>query len=95
MIQSVDSLSLAQEINKRADEAAKTVPVLLEVNLAGEASNVLVADLDAASRIGELAGRVLGGLQNQVSGILSNITQAGSLPLVGSLPLGNLPLSGL
>jgi pyridoxal phosphate enzyme (YggS family) len=38
MIQSVDSLSLAQEINKRAEEAAKTMPVLLEVNLAGEAS---------------------------------------------------------
>jgi len=38
MIQSVDSLSLAQEINKRAGEAAKTMPVLLEVNLAGEAS---------------------------------------------------------
>ncbi len=38
MIQSVDSLSLAQEINKRANEAAKTMPVLLEVNLAGEAS---------------------------------------------------------
>ena len=38
MIQSVDSLSLAQEINKRADEAAKTMPVLLEINLAGEAS---------------------------------------------------------
>jgi PLP dependent protein len=38
MIQGVDSLSLAQEINKRADEAAKTMPVLLEVNLAGEAS---------------------------------------------------------
>ncbi|HEY1490615.1 MAG TPA: YggS family pyridoxal phosphate-dependent enzyme [Verrucomicrobiae bacterium] len=38
MIQSVDSLPLAQEINKRAAEAAKTMPVLLEVNLAGEAS---------------------------------------------------------
>jgi PLP dependent protein len=38
MIQSVDSLSLAQEINKRAAEAAKTMPLLLEVNLAGEAS---------------------------------------------------------
>ena len=38
MIQSVDSLPLAQEINRRADEAAKTMPVLLEVNLAGEAS---------------------------------------------------------
>ena len=38
MIHSVDSFSLAQEISKRADEAAKTMPVLLEVNLAGEAS---------------------------------------------------------
>src|ERR1022692_3950054 len=32
MIQCVDSLSLAQEINKRAAEAAKTMPVLLELN---------------------------------------------------------------
>ena len=38
MIQSVDSLSLAQEINKRAEQAARTMPVLLEVNVAGEAS---------------------------------------------------------
>jgi pyridoxal phosphate enzyme (YggS family) len=38
MIESVDSLNLAREINKRAGEAAKTMPVLLEVNLAGEAS---------------------------------------------------------
>jgi pyridoxal phosphate enzyme (YggS family) len=38
MIQSVDSLPLAREINKRADEAAKTMPILLEINLAGEAS---------------------------------------------------------
>ena len=38
MIQSVDSLHLAQEINKRAEQAAKTIPILLEVNAAGEAS---------------------------------------------------------
>lgn len=38
MIQSVDSLHLAEEINKRAEQAAKTMPVLLEVNAAGEAS---------------------------------------------------------
>ena len=38
MIQSVDSLSLAQEINKRAEQAATTMPVLMEVNVAGEAS---------------------------------------------------------
>jgi hypothetical protein len=38
MIQSVDGLHLAVEINKWADKAAKTMPVLLEVNVAGEAS---------------------------------------------------------
>ena len=38
MIQSVDSLAIAQEINKRADQASKTMPVLLEINVAGEAS---------------------------------------------------------
>src|SRR6266516_7813116 len=38
LIQSVDSLELAEEINKRAGQAAKTMPILLEVNIAGEAS---------------------------------------------------------
>lgn len=38
MIQSVDSLNLAEEIAKRAEQAAKTMPVLLEVNAVGEAS---------------------------------------------------------
>jgi pyridoxal phosphate enzyme (YggS family) len=38
MIQSVDSLELAEEINKRAGQAAKTLPILLEVNIAGEAT---------------------------------------------------------
>ena len=38
MIESVDSLALAQEINKRAEAAAKRMPILLEVNVAGEAS---------------------------------------------------------
>ncbi|MEI6197972.1 MAG: YggS family pyridoxal phosphate-dependent enzyme [Verrucomicrobiota bacterium] len=57
MIQSVDSLALAQEINKRADEAAKTMPVLLEVNLAGEASKfgyppkALLAELNAINAL--------------------------------------------
>ena len=37
MIQSVDSFALAQEINKFAGNAAKTMPILLEVNVAGEA----------------------------------------------------------
>ena len=38
MIQSVDSLTLAQEIDKWADKSAKTMPILLEVNIAGESS---------------------------------------------------------
>jgi hypothetical protein len=38
MIQSVDSLHLAQEINKRAEQTAKRMAILLEVNVAGEAS---------------------------------------------------------
>ena len=38
MIQSVDSLPLAVEINQWAGHFAKTMPVLLEVNIAGESS---------------------------------------------------------
>jgi len=38
MIQSVDSLRLAEEIQTCADKAARTMPVLLEVNVAGESS---------------------------------------------------------
>jgi pyridoxal phosphate enzyme (YggS family) len=38
MIQSVDSLALAQEISRRADAVAKTMPILLEVNAHGESS---------------------------------------------------------
>ncbi|MCL5098245.1 MAG: YggS family pyridoxal phosphate-dependent enzyme [Candidatus Omnitrophica bacterium] len=38
MIQSVDSLALAREISKWAAQSAKTMPILLEVNIAGEAS---------------------------------------------------------
>jgi pyridoxal phosphate enzyme (YggS family) len=38
MIQSVDSMHLAEEIDKRAEQASKTMPILLEVNIVGEAS---------------------------------------------------------
>src|SRR6185295_11000828 len=38
MIESVDSLSLAQEVNKAAEKWGKTMPILLEVNVAGESS---------------------------------------------------------
>src|SRR5437870_4756079 len=37
-IQSVDSLHLADELNRRAEQAARTIPILLEVNVGGEGS---------------------------------------------------------
>lgn len=38
MIQGVDSLNIAREISKRVAQAGKTMPILLEVNVAGEGS---------------------------------------------------------
>jgi pyridoxal phosphate enzyme (YggS family) len=38
MIEAVDSLALAEELSKRAEQAARTVPILLEINIVGEAS---------------------------------------------------------
>jgi pyridoxal phosphate enzyme (YggS family) len=52
MIESVDSLALAQEINKWADKSAKTMRILLEVNVTGESSkfgyrpDALLAELE-------------------------------------------------
>jgi PLP dependent protein len=36
MVQSVDTLALARELNKGAEKQSKTMPILLEVNVAGE-----------------------------------------------------------
>lgn len=52
LIQSIDSLHLATELNKRCEQAAKTMPVLLEINVAGESSkfgyspNKMLAELN-------------------------------------------------
>ncbi len=43
LIQSVDSLRVAQEISKRAAKAGRTQPVLIEVNVSGEDSKFGVA----------------------------------------------------
>jgi PLP dependent protein len=57
MIQSIDSLPLAQEINKWAEKSAKNARILLEVNLAGEASkfgyrpNLLAEELKALNAL--------------------------------------------
>src|SRR5258705_10856685 len=60
MVQGVDSLHLAEELNKRAEQAAKTMPILLEVNSAGEASKFgyspekLLAELPAINALPRL-----------------------------------------
>jgi pyridoxal phosphate enzyme (YggS family) len=57
MIQGVDSLAIAQEISKRAGQAAKTMPILIEVNVAGEGSKFgyapekLLAELEALNAL--------------------------------------------
>ena len=58
MIQSTDSLALAEEVNKWAEKLGKHVPVLLEVNTAGEASKygfgpetIPVEEINALSRL--------------------------------------------
>ena len=53
MIHAVDSVRLAAELNKRCEQAAKVMPVLLEVNVSGEGSKhgftpaAVVAAMDA------------------------------------------------
>jgi PLP dependent protein len=60
MIQGVDSLHVAAEINRRAEQASRTVPILLEVNIVGEGSKFgyapdrLLADLSAINALPRL-----------------------------------------
>jgi PLP dependent protein len=54
MIQSVDSLSLAQEIDKWADKQAKTVPILLETNIGGESSKFGYAPARLLNELGQI-----------------------------------------
>jgi pyridoxal phosphate enzyme (YggS family) len=60
MIQGVDNADIAREISKRAEQAARTMPVLLEVNVAGEASKFgyppeqLLAELKALNALPRL-----------------------------------------
>jgi PLP dependent protein len=54
MIQGVDSLALAREISKRCEPAARTMPVLLEVNVAGEASKFGYAPERLLAELAEL-----------------------------------------
>jgi len=54
MVQGVDSLALAREISKRCEQAAKTLPILLEVNVAGEASKFGYAPERLLAELNEL-----------------------------------------
>ena len=54
MIQGVDSLAIAQEISKRAAQAGKTIPILIEVNVAGEASKFGYAPEKLLAELNEL-----------------------------------------
>jgi hypothetical protein len=56
MIQGVDSFRLAQEINQRAEQASRTVPILLEVNTGGEASKFGYRPDRLLSEFGEING---------------------------------------
>jgi PLP dependent protein len=65
MVQSVDSLKLAEELDRRAEQAGKRISILLEVNILGEASKFgyrpdhLLADLGALNRLPRLELRGL------------------------------------
>jgi PLP dependent protein len=54
MIHSVDSLHLAAELDRCAERAAKTVRILLEVNVAGEASKYGYAPAQLLAELAEL-----------------------------------------
>jgi PLP dependent protein len=60
MVQSVDSLALAEELDKAADKQSKTIPILLEVNIAGESTKfgfkppAVLMDMDALNALKRL-----------------------------------------
>ena len=65
LVHTVDRAALAEELSKRAAAAGRTVRVLLEVNVAGEASKAGCSPDDApalAAAVRSLPGLSLGGL---------------------------------
>lgn len=54
LIHSVDSLRLAQEIDKRAGQAGRVMDVLIQVNAAGEASKFGIAPEEASGLVAEI-----------------------------------------
>jgi pyridoxal phosphate enzyme (YggS family) len=65
LIHSVDSLNLAEELNRQALKAGKTLPVLLQVNIGGEATKSGMQEKESiqlAEKISELEGLAVKGL---------------------------------
>src|SRR6202007_293873 len=65
VIHSVDSLHLAQTLNRHAEEQGKRLPILLQVNIAGEASKEGMSLAEApelARQIAALPGLKVDGL---------------------------------
>ncbi len=64
MIQSIDSLRVAEAVSRRAVQAGRTVPVLLEVNVGGESTKYGFhpdAVIEAAGQVARLPGlRIVG-----------------------------------
>ena len=55
MIQSVDSLKLAEEISKRCETIGKVMPVLVEVNIGNEPNKYGIKPEDAGSFVKEIS----------------------------------------
>jgi pyridoxal phosphate enzyme (YggS family) len=55
MIQTVDSFRLAQELNRRAQPLGRTVPIIIQVNLAGEVSKGGVEPSECLSLIRQVS----------------------------------------
>ena len=55
MLHAVDSLHLAKEINKRCEQAAKAMPILIEVNVSGEGSKHGYSPANLLDELDELA----------------------------------------
>jgi hypothetical protein len=56
LIQSVDSLKLAQEIQKQAEKLGQNVDVLVQVNTSGEEQKFGIAPAEAASLVEQVLG---------------------------------------
>jgi PLP dependent protein len=56
LVHAVDSVPLGEEINRRAGECGRCLPVLLEVNLAGEATKFGLSPGEVAGVAQQLAG---------------------------------------